>query len=91
MTRQIHVHIDRLVLDGVAADGLDPRRLSAEVSAALEELLGRDGLGERLAAGGSWSSVQGGDLGHPERPGDLGARIAGAIHDGLRGREGAGP
>lgn len=91
MTRQIHVHIDRLVLEGVAPDELDPQSLSADVSTSLEQLLARDGLGERMAAGGSWSSGQSGDLDGAGRPRDLGPRIAGAIHDGLRGREGAGP
>lgn len=91
MTRQIHVHIDRLVLDGVPAEGLDRAQLTTEVSSALEELLGCGGLGGPLAAGGSWPVVHGGDLDCAGRPGGLGARIAHAVHDGLRGRAGAGP
>lgn len=90
MTRRIHVHIDRLVLDGVPADGLDPGRLSAEVSSALEALLARDGIGEATAAVGPWSTVRGGDHAETDRPGWLGARIAHAVHDGLRDRADAG-
>lgn len=88
MRPNIHVHIDRLLLDGVPADGLDPQQLSADVRSALEQLLAERGLDARLAAGGSWHRVRGGDLGGTDGPVGLGEQIAHAVHDGLSGGEG---
>lgn len=97
MRPDIHLHIGRLVIDGVPADGLDPQRLSADVRSALEQLLANRGLDARLTAGGSWTCVRGGELGGKlggelggtDHPTGLGEQIAHAVHDGLSGRKGA--
>ena len=86
----INVHIDRLILDGVDLDGLDPSVLSRDVQTALHDLLVQRGLHDSFATEGSWGSIRGGDLYGMTSPRErLGAGIASAIHAGLSGNEGA--
>lgn len=79
MTADIHLHIDRLVIDRDVLGDTDPRALTAEVRAELTALLTAQGL-DGTTLGGSRASVDGGRLG--ER-GPQGTEIAGAIFAGL--------
>ena len=82
----IRVHIDRLILDGLPPGPLDTGQLSEAVSSELGRLLGETGLQPGFAAGGSFSTVRGADIPHPESgPGQLGIQIAAAISGGLGG------
>jgi hypothetical protein len=82
----ISVHIERLVLDGVAvAPGQQPR-LQAALQAELSRLLAEGGLSPGLLAGGAVPAVSGESLqltggGDPEA---LGRQIARALHGGLK-------
>lgn len=88
MTRDIHIHIDRLVLDGVSLGGLSPGAVSEQVRAGLEALLDERGIEGDLANGGARGAIRGGDL---TGPGHLGTRIARSIHAGLSGDAGRKP
>lgn len=89
MRPDIHLHIDRLVLDGLPIDGIDPDALADSVRAALRGLLADQGIHEGLAADGARNAIRGGTIQHlePSVQG-LGQQIAHAIHAGLIGNEG---
>jgi len=84
---KIHVHIERLVLEGVAVDR--PRALRAALE---EELTGRlieGGLSPGLRRGGAVPSVRADaiELGPGSHPQRLGCQIAGAIYRGIGARK----
>ena len=80
---KIHLHIDRLVLDGVAVE--QPRVLRAALERELAGRLRQGGLSRDLRPGGATPSVRGGaiELGHGSHPGRLGTQIAGAVYRGI--------
>jgi hypothetical protein len=80
---KIHLHIDRLVLDGVSVE--QPRVLRAAVEQELAGRLKRGGLSQELRSGGALPSVRGGaiELGHGTGPARLGTQIAGAVYRGI--------
>ena len=83
----IHLHIERVVLDGLDVE----RRAAPHVQAALEAELGRllakGGLQPDLAAGGAVPSLRGGTLEAASggAPDALGASIAQAVYGGIGG------
>ena len=88
MRPDIHLQIDRLVLDGLPIDGIDPGALAEDVRAALQGLLADQGIHEGLASGGARNAIRGGTIQHPEPSVQgLGRQIAQAIHAGLTGNE----
>jgi hypothetical protein len=84
---KIHLHIERLVLDGVALDqpGVLRRALEQELTGRLME----GGLSPELRPGGAVPSVRGGaiELGQGSNPARLGTQIAGAVYRGIGGRK----
>ena len=91
MRPDIHLQIDRLVLDGLPIDGIDPDALAEDVRAALQGLLADQGIHEGLASGGARNAIRGGTIQHPEPSVQgLGRQIAQAIHAGLTGNGGSG-
>ncbi len=79
----VHVHIERLVMDGVAADGADG--IGRGLERELARLLREGGLSHALRRGGAVPSVRGGDLvrrgdAHPET---VGTNIAAAVYAGI--------
>ena len=88
----IHLHIERLVLDGFAMDRGGQASLQAAVETELPRLLMASGLGEAYAAGGSFDLVRGGSI-HLDPPGPqsdsqgvapgLGQQIASALSASL--------
>ncbi len=81
----IHLHIDRLVLDGFALDAAQGPALQAAVQAELTRLLAEQGVGSGFRQGGALAYVRGPDLQLPSAsaPDTLGRQIGGAVHRSL--------
>lgn len=78
----IELHIERLILDGLAIEPRQHAHVQAAVEAELTRLLAADGLSSRLLSGGTLphlaaTSIQ---LSGQPNPIDLGQQIAGAVH-----------
>jgi hypothetical protein len=80
---KIHLHIDRLVLDGIPVD--QPRALRAALEKELTSRLRRGGLSQEIHSGGAVPSIRGGaiDIGHSPTSPRLGTQIAGAVYRGI--------
>ena len=80
---KIHLHIERLVLDGMAVD--QPRTLGAALERELTIRLRDGGLSAEFRAGGAVPHVRGGaiELGRGSHPAKLGTQIAGAVYRGI--------
>jgi hypothetical protein len=81
----IQVHIERLILDGVALAPGERPRLQAAVESELARLLVEGGLSPELWGGGVLPSVRAGDI---QLAGDrdavgLGRQLAGATYEGI--------
>jgi hypothetical protein len=84
---KIHLHIERLVFDGVAVD--QPRILREALAQELTGRLKEGGLSPELRLGGAVPHVRGGaiELGQGSHPARLGAQIAGAVYRGIGARK----
>jgi hypothetical protein len=82
----IHLHIERLVLDGFDLHAAQGPALEAALQAEVERLLAEQGLGEAFRQGGATAYVRGADLQTPAAPGPepLGRQIGAALHGSLR-------
>lgn len=85
----INLHIERLVLDGLAVAPRERARFQAAVETELTRLLTSDGLSSMLLSGGTMphlpaTSIQ---LSDKANPIDLGQQIAGAVHGRVGNRE----
>jgi hypothetical protein len=82
----VRLHIDRLVLDGIAVPQVDHPQLREAVERELVRLIGEGGVSSSFETGTAWPAVDGSDLrirqGVSAR--DLGTQIAGALYGGLR-------
>ena len=81
----INLHIERLVLDGIAMQPGQHYLLQASVQTELTRLLGEGGLAAHLVAGGAQArivspSIQ---LDSGLASADLGQQIAGAVYAGI--------
>jgi hypothetical protein len=83
----IHLHIERLVLDGVAVD--QPNILRKALEQELTERLMEGGLSPELRPGGAVPYLRGGAivLGQSSHPAKLGTQIAGAVFRGIGARK----
>ena len=84
---RIRLHIERLVIDGVAVD--QPRILRQALEQELSGRLREGGLSSELRSGGAVPQMRGGAIqfsqeSHPAR---LGSQIAGAVYRGIGARE----
>lgn len=81
----VHVHIDRLVLDGVPVTAAEGPLVQAAVEAELARLLTDRGLAAGLAGGAALRRTAGTALvmSPDATPGDLGTGIARSVHGGL--------
>jgi hypothetical protein len=80
----VKLHIDRLVLDGIAVEPGQRPALQAAVEAELARLLAEGGMGETWAAGGAVPALKAaGFQMNGEGPVQLGRQIAGALYGGL--------
>jgi hypothetical protein len=84
---KIHLHIDRVVLDGVPVD--QPRSLRKALAQELTSRLMEGGLSPDLRSGGAVPRVRGGaiELGQGSNPARLGTQIAGAVYRGIGARK----
>ena len=82
----VRLHIDRLVLEGIAVSHADRPRLQATIERELERLIVEGGVSDGLSGGMAVPSIRGEDMrvGDTARPSELGQRIAGALYGGLR-------
>jgi len=82
----IHLHIERLVLDGFALDAAQGPAVQAAVQAEVSRLLAEQGLGDGYRQGGALAYVRGADLQPTAAPGPepLGRQIGAALHQSLR-------
>jgi hypothetical protein len=82
----VRLHIDRLVLEGIAVPHADRRRLQATIERELQRLIGESGVSGGLSGGMAVPSIRGEDMrvGDKAGPAELGQRIAGALYGGLR-------
>jgi hypothetical protein len=81
----IQVHIERLILDGVAVAPGERSRLQAAVEGELARRLAEGGLAPALLGGGAVPAVQAGNIqlaGEPDTVG-LGQQIARAAYGGI--------
>ncbi len=81
----IEVRIERLVLDGVAVAAAEQPALRAAVEAELARRLAAGGLAPELLGSGGAQRLPGGTVALEDQPAPsrLGARIAGAIQEGI--------
>ncbi|MFI5101921.1 MAG: hypothetical protein ACHP9V_00980 [Terriglobales bacterium] len=84
---KIHLHIERLVLDGLPVD--QPRILRNALEQELAGRLMEGGLSPELRSGGAVPHVRGGaiELGQGSHPARLGTQIAGAVYRGIGARK----
>jgi hypothetical protein len=84
---KIHLHIERVVLDGVAVD--QPRILRKALEQELTGKLREGGLRPELRSSGMVPSVPSGgiELGKGSNSARLGNKIAGAVYRGIGARK----
>jgi hypothetical protein len=81
----IELHIERLILDGLAIRANRRGEVQAAIEAELTRLLSTGGLSPNLLLGGTMPSVPATSiqLAPPYEPGDLGRYIAGGVHGAI--------
>lgn len=81
----IHLHIERLVLDGLSIERAQGPQVQAAVETELARLLMENGLGAPLGAGGAVPSVNaaGIQLSPGSSPAQLGRQIAQSVYGGI--------
>jgi hypothetical protein len=85
----LRVHVERLVLDGLAVAPGERPALQAAVEAELARLLAEGGLASHLQAGGAQPYARGGMVRAAQGgdPAALGRQIARAVYGGIGSRE----
>jgi hypothetical protein len=78
----IELHIERLVLDGLPAEG-SSAALREAIQMELARLLRSRGLSHELRGGIAVPRVRGGTVGIEHQPAKLGQSIARAVHEGI--------
>ena len=81
----IHLHIERLILDGIDLPPEQHSALEAAVTAELTHLLSEGGLQSGLVAGGGVRSVPAAGISQPEEghPKQFGQAIAHSVYRGI--------
>ena len=89
----IEVHIERLVLDGLAVEWRDRPQLQAAVEAELTRLLSAGELRSEFLSGAALRALRGGEIQVPVKTtaGQLGNQIAHAVHSGIGGEPARAP
>lgn len=85
----IHLHIDRLVLDGLDLAGGEHAAIGAAVERELTRLIATGGLAAWTHAGTALPSVAAPAIDAVRGPGPLGTQIAGAVYGGIGPSSGA--
>ena len=81
----INLHIERLVLDGVAVEVHQQTKLKAAVVSELGRLLASNGIAPNMQSGNSIRAVDGGliSISTNRSPLELGQEIARAVYGGV--------
>lgn len=79
----IHLHIERLVLDGLDLRRLDAWAVRQELEAELTHLLQTGGLSTEMLAGQAIPSLSMGAILPSQKPQALGTRVAQALYGGI--------
>ena len=82
----VHLHIERLVMEGLSLGSLDHHQVKAVVESELGSLLLSHGLGEAVQNGGEISFLSGNTI-HmqsQQSPTTLGRHIARSVYGGLK-------
>lgn len=81
----IHLHIERLILDGLPIERVQGRHVQAAVEAELARLLTENGLDPTLGAGGVVPGVDasGIQLSPGSSPAQIGRQIAQSVYGGI--------
>jgi hypothetical protein len=81
----IHLHIDRLILDGLPIERTQGPHVQAAVEAELARLLTENGLGATWEAGGAVPSVRASaiQLTSGSSPAQVGIQIAQSVYGGI--------
>ncbi len=81
----IHLHIERLILDGLPIERSQGPHVQAAVEAELSRLLTQNGLAANLQAGGAMPSVHANalQLTNDRSPTQVGRQIAQAVYSGI--------
>ncbi|MEG9436337.1 hypothetical protein JAO29_09190 [Edaphobacter sp. HDX4] len=81
----IHLHIDRLILDGVSLSVRERLHLQAAVEMELGRLLAEGGIAGGLENGAALNAVRGGTLQLSHNPSGkgLGKQVAQAVYGGI--------
>jgi hypothetical protein len=82
---KINLHIERLVLDGLAVEPQQRAALKAALEAELAGSLAQSGIASGLQGGGSFAAVRAAaiNVGERNEPAQLGQQIAQSIHGGI--------
>lgn len=82
---KIHLHIERLVLDGLPVTVPQAAQIRSAIQEELAQLLLRQGLSDGLRGGIALPRVHAGtiQLGPDNSPAKLGSSIGRAIHEGI--------
>ena len=82
---KVHVHIERLVLEGLPVSTHDGARVGGAVEAELGRLLRTRGMAAHLRGGGAVPSLQAGTLAWDRgtSPATLGTRIGRSVYRGM--------
>ncbi len=80
----IHLHIERLILDGLPVETRDGGIVRSAVEVELTRLLSAGGLAKSLATGGAFASLPANTMQASDaRPQPLGQQIARAVYSGI--------
>jgi len=81
----INLHIERLVLDGLAVEPQQQAALKAALEAELAGALAQNGIASGLQGGGSLAAVRTAaiNVGERNEPAQLGQQIAQAVYGGI--------
>ena len=81
----IHLHIERLVLDGLPVERGQGAHVQATIEAELTRLFTDRGVPSGLASGGAIPALDGGsfDVAPDARPDRIGVQVAQAVYGGL--------
>lgn len=80
----IHLHIERLILDGLPIERNQASHVQAAVEAELTRLLGDNGLAAALQAGGAIPSVRANEIQLGDsNPTHMGNHIAQSVYSGI--------
>jgi hypothetical protein len=82
---KVHLHIERLILDGLPVERRDAPLVQASIEAEIARLLSTEGIAPSLLSGGAIYAQPASSISVTSEttPAELGAQIAQAVYGGL--------